>query len=107
MGSLPINNNIREGVIFFSFYTFNLLGPRVCSEFYPGWFVTWGQKNGYPHHSTFISNIDYMYHHWNASFSIYMIHGGTNFGFQNGEESTNGVRGVCKPKNFDLGNYFV
>lgn len=68
-----------------------ILGPRVCSEFYPGWFVTWGQKSGYPHHSNFIDNIDYMYYHWNASFSIYMIHGGTNFGFQNGEESTNGV----------------
>lgn len=60
--------------------------------------MIWGQKNGYAHHSTFMDNINYMYHYWNASLSIYMIHGGTNFGFQNGEESTAGVRKANKVK---------
>ena len=67
-----------------------ILGPYVCSEFYPGWFVTWGQTSNYPHRPTFLDNLNYMYS-LNASFSIYMFHGGTNFGFQAGGKATASV----------------
>jgi beta-galactosidase len=57
--------------------------PRVCAEFWGGWFDHWGET----HHvrpneevireiETFIKN-DY-------GFNMYMFHGGTNFGFWNG-----------------------
>jgi len=58
-------------------------GPLICSEFYPGWFDTWGQ----PHHcgntAQYLSDLEYMLAH-DASFSIYMAHGGTTFGLWSG-----------------------
>jgi len=58
-------------------------GPLICSEFYPGWFDTWGQ----PHHSgkpeDYLPNLKLMLD-MDASFSIYMAHGGTTFGLWSG-----------------------
>ena len=55
------------------------IGPLICSEFYPGWFDTWGQ----PHHTgkpeNYLPNLKLMLD-MGASFSIYMAHGGTTFG---------------------------
>jgi len=54
-------------------------GPLMCGEFYPGWFDTWGA----PHHTgktdAYLRDLEYMLTN-NASFSIYMAHGGTTFG---------------------------
>lgn len=54
-------------------------GPLMCGEYYPGWFDGWGG----PHHTgsneRLIKEIGWMLDH-KASFSIYMIHGGTTFG---------------------------
>ena len=59
------------------------LGPLICSEFYPGWFDTWGQ----PHHlgkpENYLPNLKLMLD-MGASFSIYMAHGGTTFGLWSG-----------------------
>jgi beta-galactosidase len=53
-------------------------GPLMCGEFYPGWFDTWGL----PHHTgnteEYLKDLEYMLKN-NASFSIYMVHGGTTF----------------------------
>ncbi|HTB86115.1 MAG TPA: beta-galactosidase [Candidatus Sulfotelmatobacter sp.] len=58
-------------------------GPLICSEFYPGWFDTWGQ----PHHlgkpENYLPNLKTMLD-MDASFSIYMVHGGTTFGLWSG-----------------------
>jgi len=58
-------------------------GPLICSEFYPGWFDTWGQ----PHHTgkpeNYLPNLERMLKQ-DASFSIYMAHGGTTFGLWSG-----------------------
>ena len=58
-------------------------GPLICSEFYPGWFDTWGQ----PHHTgkteNYLPNLKLMLD-MDASFSIYMAHGGTTFGLWSG-----------------------
>jgi beta-galactosidase len=60
-------------------------GPLMCGEFYPGWFDTWG----YPHHMgdtpQYITDLKYMLEN-NASFSIYMAHGGTTFGLWAGND---------------------
>ena len=54
-------------------------GPLMCGEFYPGWFDTWGA----PHHlgdtKRYLDDLETMLKA-NASFSIYMAHGGTSFG---------------------------
>ncbi len=61
-------------------------GPLICSEYYPGWFDDWGK----PHHvgdaAHIVKDLGWMLEH-NASFSIYMAHGGTSFGFTSGANS--------------------
>uniref|UniRef100_A0A915B8Z8 Glycoside hydrolase 35 catalytic domain-containing protein n=3 Tax=Parascaris univalens TaxID=6257 RepID=A0A915B8Z8_PARUN len=61
-------------------------GPNVNSEYYPGWFSTWGGPE--PKHSNTeeIARMFHMMLSMNASFNYYMFHGGTNFGFWNGAE---------------------
>lgn len=58
-------------------------GPLMCGEYYPGWFDSWGR----PHHTggtkRIIDELKYMLDH-KASFSIYMVHGGTSFGTYSG-----------------------
>jgi len=60
-------------------------GPLMCGEFYPGWFDTWGA----PHHTgntpRYLADLGYMLES-GASFSIYMAHGGTTFGFFSGAD---------------------
>lgn len=60
-------------------------GPLMCGEFYPGWFDTWGA----PHHTgsteTYLKDLGYMLDN-GASFSIYMVHGGTTFGLWSGAD---------------------
>ena len=57
----------------------------MCGEFYPAWFDTWGN----PHHDgdpgTYIPTLDRMME-MGASYSIYMVHGGTSFGFWAGAD---------------------
>ncbi len=58
-------------------------GPLMCGEYYPGWFDSWGK----PHHTgesaRLVRELGWMVEH-DASFSIYMVHGGTSFGFTAG-----------------------
>jgi len=58
-------------------------GPLICSEFYPGWFDTWGQPHHYGNPGKYLADLEYMLAH-DASFSIYMAHGGTTFGLWSG-----------------------
>jgi beta-galactosidase len=55
----------------------------ICSEFYPGWFDTWGQRHHYGNTDKYLTDLGYMLSH-DASFSIYMAHGGTTFGLWSG-----------------------
>jgi len=61
-------------------------GPLMVSEFYPGWFDSWGK----PHHTgdttNLVKNLAWMLDH-HVSFSLYMAHGGTSFGFDAGANS--------------------
>ncbi|MGX9347223.1 glycoside hydrolase family 35 protein [Microbacterium sp. KNMS] len=58
-------------------------GPLMCSEFWCGWFDSWGEH----HHTTSAEDsareLDDLLAA-GASVNIYMFHGGTNFGFTNG-----------------------
>lgn len=57
--------------------------PKMAGEFYPGWFDHWGEQ----HHTGDLDKIrkelQWMLER-DISFSIYMFHGGTTFGFMNG-----------------------
>jgi beta-galactosidase len=58
-------------------------GPLICAEYYPGWFDSWGQPHHFGETERIIKDITWMLEH-NASFSIYMAHGGTTFGLDSG-----------------------
>jgi beta-galactosidase len=58
-------------------------GPLMCSEYWDGWFDSWGQH----HHTTgardSADDLDQLLAS-GASVNLYMLCGGTNFGFTNG-----------------------
>ena len=60
-------------------------GPLMCGEFYPGWFDTWGVRHHLGMESSYLSDLEYMLKSGD-SFSIYMAHGGTTFGFGTGAD---------------------
>ena len=67
-------------------------GPLMCGEFWCGWFDHWGAH----HHTTpaaaSAAELDALLAA-GASVNIYMVHGGTNFGFTNGAND----KGVYQP----------
>jgi beta-galactosidase len=69
-----------------SMLAFRPHAPLFVSEFYPGWFDSWGK----PHHTgetaVLVKDLAWMLDH-NVSFSLYMAHGGTSFGFSAGANS--------------------
>jgi beta-galactosidase len=60
-------------------------GPLMCGEFYPGWFDTWGSPHHYGKTEQYLNDLEYMLKA-GGSFSIYMAHGGTSFGFSSGAD---------------------
>ncbi|PAV78228.1 hypothetical protein WR25_27204 [Diploscapter pachys] len=66
----------------------NNSGPLVNSEYYPGWFQTWGMnKNDIKASSpSAVTKMFELMYNKGASFNVYMFHGGTNFELWNGAE---------------------
>lgn len=58
-------------------------GPMMCGEYYPGWFDSWGQAHHTGESGRICTELSWMLDH-RASFSIYMVHGGTTFGLWSG-----------------------
>lgn len=54
-------------------------GPLMCGEYYPGWFDSWGTKHHTGASDRIVKELGWMLDN-KASFSIYMVHGGTTFG---------------------------
>lgn len=57
--------------------------PKMAGEFYPGWFDHWGEQHHTGDLDKIRTNLQWMLER-DISFSIYMFHGGTTFGFMNG-----------------------
>ena len=58
-------------------------GPLMCSEFWDGWFDSWGGHHHVTEVEETVRSLDELLAR-GASVNIYMFHGGTNFGFTNG-----------------------
>ena len=58
-------------------------GPLMCSEFWDGWFDSWGGHHHVTDLAETVRSLDELLAR-GASVNIYMFHGGTNFGFTNG-----------------------
>ena len=61
--------------------------PSMSAEFWSGWFEHWGDNHRPRKFEETLNNVKEMLDN-NASFSMYMFHGGTNFGFTNGANHT-------------------
>ncbi len=63
--------------------------PRMCGEYWVGWFDHWGAKHHTKALAPFIEQIEWMLEN-EVSFNVYMLHGGTNFGFNSGANWSSG-----------------
>lgn len=57
--------------------------PAFSSETYPGWLTHWGEKWQHPDTAGLLNELRYLLSH-KRSFNLYVIHGGTNFGYTAG-----------------------
>lgn len=57
--------------------------PSFSSETYPGWLTHWGEKWAKPDTASLLKEVKFLMDN-KKSFSLYVIHGGTNFGFTAG-----------------------
>ena len=66
--------------------TINPNVPVFSSETYPGWLTHWGEKWAKPDTASLYKEIHFLMDS-KKSFNLYVIHGGTNFGFTAGANS--------------------
>ncbi|HXD79005.1 MAG TPA: beta-galactosidase [Puia sp.] len=57
--------------------------PSFSSETYPGWLTHWKEKWQHPDTADIMHELRYLLSH-HRSFNLYVVHGGTNFGFTAG-----------------------
>ncbi|MBO5940915.1 MAG: beta-galactosidase [Kiritimatiellae bacterium] len=57
--------------------------PLMCGEYYPAWFDSWGENHHIKDAARCLEDLEYMLRN-GASFSVYMAHGGTTFGWWSG-----------------------
>lgn len=57
--------------------------PKMCTEFWCGWFDHWGEKHHRRDPALLVQEVRELLRQ-DASFNLYMFHGGTNFGFMAG-----------------------
>lgn len=63
--------------------------PKMCGEYWVGWFDHWGAKHHTKALAPFIKQIEWMLDN-SVSFNVYMLHGGSNFGFTSGANWSSG-----------------
>lgn len=73
--------------------------PMMCSEFWSGWFDHWGRKHETRDAATMVSGIKDMLDR-NISFSLYMTHGGTTFGWWGGANNP-AYSAMCSSYDYD------
>lgn len=77
-------------------------GPNMVAEFYPGWLTHWDEPLPSTPLSGFLSKYDSLLAR-GASVSLYMFHGGTNFGFTAGANYTKTKPIVPSMTSYDYG----
>src|SRR5271168_1973792 len=61
-------------------------GPRMCGEYWAGWFDHWGAPHHLTHPAKEAAELKWMLEQ-GYSVNLYMFHGGTSFGWMNGANS--------------------
>jgi len=75
-------------------------GPLMCSEFWDGWFDSWGEHHHTTPASASADDLDVLLAA-GGSVNIYMFHGGTNFGFTNGANDKGVYRPIATSYDYD------
>ncbi|MFB6618564.1 beta-galactosidase family protein [Streptomyces sp. NPDC056367] len=75
-------------------------GPLMCSEFWIGWFDRWGAAHTTRDAADAAADLDRLLAA-GASVNIYMLHGGTNFGFTNGANDKGTYRPTITSYDYD------
>jgi beta-galactosidase len=75
-------------------------GPLMCAEFWNGWFDHWGEKHHMRSAEDAAKALDEILS-CGASVSLYMFHGGTNFGFMSGANAAPGPRYQATVTSYD------
>jgi beta-galactosidase len=78
---------------FDALHAFRPDGPLMSGEYWAGWFDQWGQRHAHTNGDRQAREIGWMLDQ-GGSFSLYMFHGGTTFGFMNGAN----MDGTYKPQ---------
>ena len=91
-GTLPgvfkvVNFGSRPAEAFAKLHDHQSEGPKMCGEFWNGWFDHWGEKHHHRDPLDAAKDLEVMLAA-NASVNFYMFHGGTNFGFMAGANHT-------------------
>ena len=81
-------------------------GPYFVAEFYPAWFDVWGKQHSRRDYHSPAQQLDWMLGH-GVSVSMYMFHGGTNFEYTNGANTSYGYEPQPTSYDYDapLGEY--
>ncbi|HVX66450.1 MAG TPA: beta-galactosidase, partial [Bryobacteraceae bacterium] len=87
-GTLPdlasvINFGGAPQAEFENFAKFRTGVPRMCGEYWVGWFDHWGERHHTGDNKVHLAGIDWMLER-GIGFNLYMVHGGTSWGFMNG-----------------------
>lgn len=61
--------------------------PLLCGEYWAGWYDRWGEPHANLDDAQQIVDLEWMLAQ-GVSVNVYMLHGGTNFGFWNGANAT-------------------
>lgn len=75
-------------------------GPLMCSEFWIGWFDRWGGAHTTRDPADAAADLDRLLAA-GASVNIYLLHGGTNFGFTNGANDKGTYRPTVTSYDYD------
>ncbi|MDL9978394.1 glycoside hydrolase family 35 protein [Microbacterium sp. ASV49] len=75
-------------------------GPLMCSEFWCGWFDSWGDRHHVTTAEDAAAELDALLKA-GASVNIYMFHGGTNFGFTAGANDKGMFRPIATSYDYD------
>ena len=80
---INFGDDSNTGREFANFARFRTGVPRMCGEYWAGWFDHWGEK----HHTTAaarsVRGVEWMLSQ-GISFNVYMAHGGSSFGYMSG-----------------------
>ena len=74
--------------------------PRMCGEFWVGWFDSWGEQHHTASAKKAADGLDWMLSH-GISVNLYMFHGGSTFGFMNGANKYQAYQPIISSYDYD------